>query len=489
MKYAISAGHKETLASAKKILEAGGNAFDAAIAAGFSMFITEPCMSSAGAGGFAMVMPKGEEVRMLDFFAQTPIRKRELEKVDFYPVVVNFGNETEEFHVGMASVAVPGIIKGLFEMHTEYGSMPINDLLFPAKELAKNGVLIDDFQDIDLGLLSEIIREDKSMHEVFFDKQGNRIKKGDRLYMPNLYGFLDMLEHEGEQEFYRGEVSRIVHETSKERGGYIQRADFENYQSFWRKPITTEAFSSKIYLPNAPSLGGALLALILQEYSACKNWVKAIVNTRKKYASLDHIQKAVLQILPECGYSHLGGTASTKGTSHFNITDGVGNVVAFSCSIGEGSGYFVPGTDMQMNNMLGESFLLPNGFHSWIENTRLHSMMTPSIITGQQGEFKFAGGSGGAGRIPYMMAQVMSSVMEEGKLLAEAIESPRVYFMNETVHGELGYDLSKVTEYASKKWDYSSMFFGGVHAIYKSENRLQAEGDSRRYGVSLVRTQ
>ncbi len=489
MKYAISAGHEETMASAKKILEAGGNAFDAAIAAGFSMFISEPCMSSAGAGGFAMVMPKGEEVRMLDFFTQTPQRKRALDKVDFYPVVVNFGNETEEFHVGMASVAVPGIIKGLFEMHAEYGSMPIKDLLVPAKELAKNGVLIDDFQDIDLGLLSEIIREDESMHKVFFDEKGNRIKKGDRLFMPNLYGFLDMLEHEGEQEFYRGEVSRIVHKTSKERGGYIQRSDFEDYQTFWRKPIKAEAFNSRIYLPNAPSLGGALLALILQAYSVNKDWVNAIVDTRKKYTSLEQIQKAILQILPESGYSYLGGTASTKGTSHFNITDGVGNVVAFSCSIGEGSGYFVPGTDMQMNNMLGESFLLPHGFHSWVENTRLHSMMTPSIITDREGEFKFAGGSGGAGRIPYMMAQVMSSVMEEGKLLAEAIESPRVYFMNDTVHGEQGYDLSKVKEYATKEWDYSSMFFGGVHAIYKSGNRLQAEGDSRRYGVAVVRTE
>ncbi len=81
---AIAAGHEETLAVAKVILENGGNAFDAAITAAIAMFITEPCMSPAGAGGFAMVHQQGEEPKMLDFFTQTPMSKPKLKQVDFF---------------------------------------------------------------------------------------------------------------------------------------------------------------------------------------------------------------------------------------------------------------------------------------------------------------------------------------------------------------------------------------------------------------------
>ena len=142
---AIAAGHEETLASAKIILQEGGNAFDAAIAAYLSMFITEPCMASAGAGGFAMCYTPASGVEMLDFFTQTPLAKPELEKRDFYPIEVNFGNEVETFHVGLASAATPGAIGGIYELHKRFGSMPMSELIQPAMKLAKEGVVLNTF--------------------------------------------------------------------------------------------------------------------------------------------------------------------------------------------------------------------------------------------------------------------------------------------------------------------------------------------------------
>ena len=488
MAYAISAGHEETLASAKLILDNGGNAFDAAIAAAFTMFISEPCMASAGAGGFAMVRKQGEPVRMLDFFTQTPIAKPTLDKRDFYPIQVDFGNEIEEFHVGLASVATPGIIKGIFELYNNYASLPLKDLIFPAKELAKNGVIMNTFQNIDLELLDVIIKEDPSMKSVFFKKNGDPLDVGERLIMPNLYNFLDMLELEGQREFYHGDISRIVDQVSRERGGYIRRQDFEKYNAEWRKPIQMEAFGHSVYMPNGPSLGGGLMALLLESYDRHKNWIEATIDIRQDFESISSIQGGMNSRLPNLNYKSLDGPASTKGTSHFNIIDKEENVISFSCSIGEGCGYFIPGTDMQLNNMMGESFLLPDGFHSWKEDARLHSMMTPTLVYDKKDVFKYAGGSGGAGRIPYMIAQTLGGLLEYNLDLESAINNPRAYLMHGTVHLESGLSKSLVpSQYSIQEWEDRSLFFGGVHSLAKDiEGRLEAFGDPRRYGVGVV---
>lgn len=486
--YAISAGHEITMECAQTILDAGGNAFDAAVAAGFAMFITETCMSSAGAGGFAMLHSSTKGTKMLDFFTQTPQDKNTLEQRDFYPVEVNFGNETEEFHIGMASIATPGIVKGLFAIYDEYCTMPLKELLFPAKKLAREGVLINEFQHIDLCLLGVILAEDPSMKSVFFSKDGKPLQVGERMKMPHLYNFLEMLEHEGEKEFYEGEISRKVDEDSRDRGGYIQRSDFQNYSVFWRKPIKIQAFSHTIFFPNGPSLGGGIQALLLDSYSHTHDWLKTITEIKKRYNTIGTIQAGMEKHLPELHYNVLAGPQSTKGTSHFNIVDKQGNVVSFSCSIGEGSGYFVPGTNMQMNNMMGESFLLPDGFHSWQPNARLHSMMTPTMVFDHNNDFRLSCGSGGAGRIPYMIAQVITKLIEEGHSLESAIEYPRAYLMGDTMHMESGYITgAQSTEYSVKEWDYLSLFFGGVHGISQDKNgQLHAHGDPRRYGVGMV---
>ena len=146
---AIAAGHSETLTAAEEILKAGGNAFDAAIAATFAMFASEPYMASAGAGGFAMCHSAEHGTRLLDFFTQTPNSKNLERDLDFKAIVIDFGTETEVFHVGKASVATPGVIAGLFEMHRKLGTIPIKVLVEHAKHIATKGVLVEEFGEID----------------------------------------------------------------------------------------------------------------------------------------------------------------------------------------------------------------------------------------------------------------------------------------------------------------------------------------------------
>lgn len=487
-KSAISAGHEETLAAAKEVLLAGGNAFDAAIAAYLAMFITEPCMASAGAGGFAMCFsPKGG-VEMLDFFTQTPREKPILEKRDFYPIEVNFGNETETFHVGLGASATPGAIAGIYEMHRKYGSMPMRELIQPAMKLAKDGVVLNTFQAFDLTLLEVIFRIDPSMHSVFF-KNGSLKKEGDLLRFSQFADFLEFLKSEGESGFYKGEISKIVAKDSVEKGGYLRRLDFENYRAFWRKPLEINRKGNRFFLPNAPSLGGGIMALLLHfqnEYRG--DWVRSMAEIKNRFVRPGAIAAGIRDFYPDLDYDLKTDSRATKGTSHFNILDKFGNAVALTTTIGEGCGYFIPGTDMQMNNMLGEDFLLPNGFHSWEPNTRLNSMMTPTMVLDSESNLKYAGGSGGAGRIPFMIAQVAENVFDKKMSLLDATALGRIHVQNGTLHCEPGAETtSKAHGLKLHNWQEQSLFFGGVHSIFReSGNELEAVGDARRYGVGEV---
>ena len=484
---AISAGHEKTLEVCKEILLAGGNAFDATIAGAIAMFITEPCMASAGAGGFALCHKTGEAPLMLDFFAQTPRKKPNLENRDFYPIEVNFGIEVETFHVGLASSATPGTIAGLYEMHRQFGSMPMAELLAPAMDLAKSGVVLNTFQSIDLGLLEVIFRIDPNVKDIFFNDD-ERKTEGDLLHFPLFEDFLHFLKDEGEHGFYKGEIGRVISKDSEERGGYLRRPDFENYKAIWRKPLNIPWHNQELYLPNGPSLGGAIMALILGYLDIYDgDWVKTIDQVKTRYEHPFQISKRLETLHPELDFHLEGKDTSTKGTSHFNVVDKWGNAVSFTTSIGEGSGYFIPGTNMQMNNMMGESFLLPDGFHSWKENVRLNSMMTPAMVLDGQNRFQYAGGSGGAGRIPFMIAQVLKALFDEGLSLEEATAKARIHVQENVLHFEKGAQPDTSGFENLKEWDYESLFFGGVHSIFKGKDgRLEAQGDSRRYGVAEV---
>ena len=291
-----------------------------------------------------------------------------------------------------------------------------------------------------------------------------------------------------ETGFYKGEIGELVSSHSQERGGYLRRHDFENYRAKWRKPLNIPWHNQELYLPNGPSLGGAIMALIfgyLDIYDG--DWVKTIAQVKNRYQHPREISKRLETLHPELDFHLEGPEVSTKGTSHFNVVDKWGNAVSYTTSMGEGSGYFIPGTDMQLNNMMGESFLLPDGFHSWTPNVRLNSMMTPTLVLNGEGVFSYAGGSGGAGRIPFMIAQVVKALFDEKLSLEEATQKARLHVQEGVLHFEKGASVNPQGFEHIKEWDYESLFFGGVHSIFRGKDgHLEAAGDSRRYGVAEV---
>jgi len=482
--YALSGGHEKTLEIAADILEAGGNAFDAAIAAHLAMYVTEPCMASPGAGGFALCHSNGR-TEMLDFFTQTPLSRDPDIVPDFEPIVVNFGNETETFHIGLASAATPGSVAGLFELYERYASMPINRIVEPVIELAQKGLPLNTFQSIDIGLLEPVFARDKSVRSIFF-KEGKVITEGDHFRLPQLVNFLELLVDEGADGFYKGEISRMIDKDSRERGGFIRRQDFESYKAIWRKPLSVDYKGLHLQLANGPSLGGAIAAILFNYQDQYNDWLRSIVAFKSKELSMDAIEAEVNRLYGAGTYALNSKHNSSRGTSHFNILDRWGNAIALTCTIGEGCGYAIPGTDMQLNNMMGESFLLPEGFHNWTPDVRLNSMMAPAMMLDRNGALCFVCGSGGAGRIPFMIAQMADATFVKGMSLNEAMHNPRIYLHHGTVHYESGYSESTDMGYPQKEWTESSLFFGGVHAIMIRDGLVEACGDHRRFGASLI---
>src|SRR2546423_11985115 len=144
MKGAIAAGHFLTARAGARVLEEGGNAVDACVAASFAAWVAESPLTGPGAGGFALVLPgDGRPARVADFFVATPGMGRPIPPdAEMHAIDVGFGGDSETtqvFNIGEASCAVPGAAAGLEAVHARYGRLPWQELLQPAIELARDG--------------------------------------------------------------------------------------------------------------------------------------------------------------------------------------------------------------------------------------------------------------------------------------------------------------------------------------------------------------
>ena len=126
--HAVAAGHPQTAAAARQILLQGGQAFDAILAAMMMSFVSEPLLASPGGGGFLLAAGPDQPPRLLDFFSDTPTTDSAgiaQDGIDFYPIEGNFGTRSQEFHIGHAAAAVPGVPAGIHKIHQQLCSLPL----------------------------------------------------------------------------------------------------------------------------------------------------------------------------------------------------------------------------------------------------------------------------------------------------------------------------------------------------------------------------
>jgi len=487
----IAAGNKYTAKAGIEVMENGGNVFDAAVAACFTSFITEPTLTSAGGSGFLMAQTNRKSV-LYDFFSQTPLYKRNKDELNFFPVDFDFSGAIQEFHIGLGAMSVPGNVKGLYELHKELGKLPFKEVLQPAIAVAKNGFRFSAYSAMLAKMVLPIWKNTRP-EDFFFNVNGALLKEGDTAFAPRIATTFEYLANNGIREFYEGEIAQKVARDCKEKGGYLTIDDFKNYEVIKRKPIEFIYQNKTIITNPPPSLGGSLIELGLKSTNENEDVNRNLNELAKTMRGINLKRKDGLDAeIRAKGFEKPVEVLNMLGnTTHISVIDEAGNAASVTTTHGEGSGYCAPDTGIIFNNILGEADLLPEGFHNWTCNQRVSSMMAPTLVAGEGG-IEAALGSGGSNRIRTAIMQVIENMVKYKLPAKDAVEFPRIHLEFDKLEMEPGLDEKdiKTIELMPGEqlniWDRKAMFFGGVHCATRNSNgQLDGSGDSRREGTVL----
>ncbi len=496
----VASGHNAVTEAAAAMLQAGGNAFDAVVAAGFAGAVAEQTLTSLGGGGFLLARTADQQEIFFDFFVDTPGKNMDKSSSSshFFPVGVNFGGSVQEFNIGLGSVAVPGTLKGLLHVHKSLGRMPLSEVIEPGVKLAR-GHKLNSFQAGFLKMLHPIMTMTATGRNIY-EPDGQYLGQGDMLAIPELADFLLQLVEDQGENFYRGDIARRIDKEMREGGGLLSFDDLYGFEVKERQPLRTSYRGYTLLTAPPPGLGGALISLsltLLEQLPVPAQWGNSqhVVQTLGMMQEVDKLRaqgisspEQLQQFIAgkECSESIDAIRQFSRGTTHVSIADSAGNIASMTCSNGEGSGYFAPGTGIMLNNMMGEDDLHPDGFHSAPPGQRVGSMMSPSALL-HNDEVQLVFGSGGSKRIRPALVQVLTQLIDFKRDLQSAVHAPRLHWDGEVMQVEPG--LNKESLDALKErvpvnvWEGQNVYFGGVHSVIPGKFGV---GDPRRGGSTLV---
>lgn len=516
---AVAAGHPLTASAAEEILRAGGNAYDAAIAATLMSCVAEPVLCSLGGGGFLMAAPhassrvtqhsRSTKPVLFDFFTQTPGKTISVKDADFYALTVDFGSTTQDFHIGNGSIAVPGLIKGLFAVHERYARLPMSQLAQQAIDTAREGVQISAYQANIFSLVEQIYKQYESSRNIFESrvKPGEVLQTGEVFRNAALADFLEALCKQGADLFYQGEVAQLIEEECAQ-GGCLSQSDLADYEVILRDPLKIRYNNHQILTNPPPSAGGCLIGFaleLLEGNLGDKFGTPAHLTAIKEAMQLTNLARVETTTNqqhhpdPQSLFSYdllsryrkevLERVKANRGTTHISIIDRDHNVAAITVSNGEGCGQILPGTGIMLNNMLGEQDLNPNGFFKWQPDQRMSSMMAPTVVYTADNQL-IATGSGGSNRIRSAILQVLVNLLDFKMDVENAVAAPRIHYEEEMTYIEGGFSTETIDEMIKKypqhrAWDDKNMFFGGVHTVVAKDGEFSGAGDIRRGGVFI----
>ncbi|WP_223789967.1 gamma-glutamyltransferase [Marinicella meishanensis] len=464
--HAIAAGHPETATAAAQILQQGGNAYDAILAAMMMSFVAEPLLASPGGGGFLLAAGPGQEPKLLDFFSDTPllpVSQIDPEAVDFYPIMGDFGTRQQEFHIGRAAAAVPGVPAGIFTLHDKLCSMDLPDIAAPAIQAAQQGLVVNHQQAYVAMILKPIIEASAEARTLF-----SGLVSGQQWRNLQLAEFLTTLSSSTADWFYQGPVAATV---CQQEQGLLTAADFAQYRCDIRQPLQLSINQHTLYTNPLPSSGGYLIVEQLRRLKS------------------RHDELAVLEAMQHADDLKRHRMAEVcRGTTHISVADQDGNLASLTLSNGEGNGHVVGDYGFMMNNFLGEEDINPDGFFAWSEPQRLRSMMSPTVI--MHPERQFAMGTGGSNRIKSALFQVINHLVHGGQILKHAIEAPRMHFENGHLDVEPGFAAPALKAMQKQcpihtEWRNHNLYFGGVNAV-QTGTTTAAVADFRRHGCGMV---
>jgi gamma-glutamyltranspeptidase / glutathione hydrolase len=456
---AVAAGHPATVEAGVEVLEAGGSAADAAVAAGLASCVAETVMTGLLGGGHALYYEATVgRTRNLDCFVAVPgLRAESGRRAELLELEVSFGTELVHYAVGIASCGVPGLPAGLGALHAEHGRLPWARLVEPALRLAQDGVEFPRAHAACLAMLEPVMTMNDGA--AIYSPGGALLQAGDRLRQPGLARALELLAEEGAQSAYDGALGAALLELMDERGGLVTRDDLAAYEATWSEPAEV-GYAGRRVLTRG---GLAPLAECLETLPTLRGRSpgdRALAFAR----ALDRPDR--------------GGD-----TTNLVTVDREGNACVLTSSLGLGAGEWLPGLDLHLNSMLGEADLIHDPLRP---GERMSSMMSPALALDDDGPVLACGAAGGT-RLRSALVQVLAGSLDEGLAAEEAVERPRLHPAAGVVHLEPGWpdEVASALEaagYLVRVWPDRHHYFGGVSVV----TRTGAAGDPRRSGAAAV---
>ena len=514
-KHATEAGYE--------ILRQGGNAVDAAVAVGFALSVTLPRAGNLGGGGFILIYDKDtDKVSSIDYRSAAPQSSKSEMFID-NGEVIKFGHLVN---------AVPGSVAGLLKAHEAQGSLPLSSLLKPAIRLAKNGFEVTYDLNFVLEWGGESMLANKASREKFYNKNEEPIGVRTLFRQPNLAKTLFMISKKGRDAFYKGEIAKWISEESLSSGGLITLNDLASYEAKLRIPIETTYRGYRIItMPPAASGGLVLLQTlnILENFDLkasgpnsaetvhilSESMQRAFADRVKFHGDPDFYDVPVKQMLNkqyafdraqsisdnrtpdgEIFEGNLRQYDESPDTTHFSIIDSKGNAVSNTYTLGSsfGSGVTIKKGGFLMNNQMRNfsHFYGQDGAEYGTSEAnklepgkRMISTQTPTLVFKPSGELMMVLGSPGGGRIPNVITQVISNVIDHDMSFSEAVMSPRI---NQRLEGKLqletGFSPDTLNLLKDKGHEPEiSTTMGSVQAIFLDQDKLFGVADSRRPGA------
>ena len=503
-----------------KILEKGGNAVDAAVAMGFALAVTLPRAGNLGGGGFMLLFDaKTKNLSTLDYRSAAP----KLAKSSMYLTengVVRYGHLVN---------AVPGTVAGLIKAHSTHGKLSLKQVMRPAIELAHKGIVVSNDLNFILNWGKESLLQNKASKNKFYRNE-EPLEINSLFRQPRLAKTLTLISQKGHDVFYKGEIADWIVEDSLSSGGLIRKADLAAYEAKERIAIEIDYRGNRV-VSMPPTASGGLVLLqtlnILENFDIqslghnsassihhlSESMIRAFADRAKHHGDPDYYDVPVENLLNK-DYSRKGAQSikenlktpddlifagdfkkadESPDTTHLSVVDEEGNAVSLTYTLGSsfGSGVTVAKGGFLLNNQMR------NFSHYYGDDTaeygkseanklepgkRMISTQAPTLVFNSSGDLSMILGSPGGGRIPNILTQVISNVIDHNLGFAEAVMAPRI---NQRVASNLEVEtgISPDTLKLLKSFGHTTRptdTMGSVQAIFIKDNKLYGVADTRR---------
>lgn len=511
------------------ILQAGGNAVDAAVAVAFALAVTWPEAGNIGGGGFMMVLPApGKAPMCVEYREQAPSAATR--------TMFRRNDSRHSWKI----VGVPGTVRGLQLAHETYGKLPWSKLVQPAIQLASDGFEMDSFLARSLNsvlLATAVNAEFKPLRAAYGCPEHRAWKAGDRLVLPQLASTLRAIAEDADA-FYVGPLAERLAEAAQQGGGLITTDDLANYEAKLRKPIHGRYRGFDVWGPPPPSSGGICLVEALNILSSFKLGSREVYSVENVHLRAEAMRRAFVDRATHLGDSdfvdiparltspkyaaklaqdislqhatpseqlapHIPLAKESDSTTHFSIVDQRGMAVSntYTLEASWGSRRLVPRLGYVLNNEMGDFNWTPGYTDrrgrigtrpNQIEpGKRMLSSQTPTLIT-QDGKLAFAIGSPGGRTIINTVLGIALDVMAHERPLPVAVAAPRMH--HQWLPDVLRFEAAKAPEYQDLVRQLRGMGHnvvarrqGSAHCIAVLPNgKVQAVADFRRGGAAAA---